>query len=458
MRDEELLSSRVGALLGERGIGSEVFNLSAADYGTGQELLLLRRFEAALAPDVVVLGVYPQNDLINDYEGLSGLTRLSPGDVVRPYLVPEAGRLRVRHARPAGAFLRRHSRLYAVLERRVLGLAAERGIRWLLPTIAPEEPAERLRRGEAPLEHQEIFRSHPEDHRWERAWQRSFQLLDAFRDACAGLRARPIVLVIPDLHQVTRAARDVELDLLSREVVATPLDAWLDWSLPERRLAQHLAARGIETLILLPHFRSAAREGATLYLRDAHLAPAGHELAARIVAAAIAGDASAPQPPVAGGPIPLPVGPAAPRAIEPGRAEHARYLGPAQWSPWAPSAGAAIEGAVPVARALVALPARGSELVVKGLATPRGRPLEVALEVMGGPQLGFQIEAPGPFEARVALPAARLPRADGYVALRIGPAHADADPGRKLIVSEIGFARPGRAGAPRGLRPPARAD
>jgi hypothetical protein len=454
VRDEELLTSRVAALLGERGLASEVFNLSAADYGTGQELLLLRRFGEALAPDVVVLGAYPQNDLINDYEGLSGLTRLSPGDVVRPYLVPEAGQLRIRHARPAAAFLRRHSRLYAVLERRVIGAAEARGIRWLLPAVAAEDPAARLRRGEAPLEQQEIFRSHPDDHRWERAWQRSFQLLDAFREACRQLGARPIVLVIPDLHQVARAARDVELDLLAREIAATPLDAWLDWDLPERRMSEHLAARGVEALILLPQFRSAARAGATLYLRDAHLAPAGHELAARQVAAAIAGDAPEPALPGAAGPVPLPVGPAAPRAIEPGRADHARYLGPAQWSPWAPSAGAAIEGAVPVARALVALPARGSELVVKGLATPRGQPLEVAIEVAGGPRLGFQIDRPGPYEARVALPAARLPRAGGHVALRIGPAHTDADPGRLLIVSEIGFAgRPARA-APRRRRSP----
>ena len=444
VREEELLSSQVASLLAARGVRSEVYNLSAIDYGTGQELLLLRRFAPALAPDVVVLAVYPQNDLINDYEGLAGLSRLSPGDVVRPYVVPDAARLRVRHTRPAAAFLRRHSRLYGVLERRVLGFAAAHRIPWLLPFAPGAEPAERLRAGEAPLEQLEIFRSHPPQHRWERAWQRSLQLLDAFVFTCAELSARPIALVIPDLHQVVRGARDVELDLLAREILATPLDAWLDWSLPERRLAQHLDARGIQTLLLLPHFRRAARNGETLYLRDAHLGPPGHALAAKLVAAAIAGDAPPPAP-LAGAPIPLPVGSAAPRLIEPGRADHARFLGPGQWSPWAPTADAAIAGAVPSARALVALPAAGRELLVRGLATPRGRPLEVALEVVGGPQLGFQIERPGPFEARVALDAARLPRANGYLALRIGPVEPDADAGRKLIVREIGLVSRDRA-------------
>jgi hypothetical protein len=438
VRDEELLSSRVPDLLAARGVANQAFNLSAADYGIGQELLLLRRFGSTLAPDVVVLATYPQNDLINDYEGLAGLTQLSPGDVVRPYLIPEAGGPRVRYANPARAFLRRHSRLYAVLERRVLGAAAAHGLRWLLPVTPPSDPAERLRRGEAPLEHQEIFRAHPPDHRWELAWQRSFGLLDAFRDACAELGARPIVMVIPDLHQVARAARDVELDLLAREAVATRLDAWLDWNLPERRMSEHLRARGIETLLLLPHFREAARAGTTLYLRDAHLAPAGHALAAQLVAAAIAGDA--PAPVAAGGmPVPLPVGRAAPRVIEPGRGEHARHLGPAQWSPWAATPAGPIEGAVPVARALVALPARRGELVVKGLATPRRRPIEVAIEVTRGPRLGLRIDQPGPFEARVALAAGRLPRADGYVALRIGPAQPESDPARRLIITEIGF-------------------
>ena len=114
---------------------------------------------------------------------------MSPGDYVRPYVVPESGResgrLEIRYVHPVRAQLRRHSLLYALLERRALSTAALRGVAWLHPWPAPIPPAERLAAGSAPYESLEIFRSHLPGDRWEQAWQRSFRLLAAFRTLLA---------------------------------------------------------------------------------------------------------------------------------------------------------------------------------------------------------------------------------------------------------------------------------
>lgn len=436
-----LLTSRVGEALQSRGIPNEVYNLSAADYGTGQQLLLLRRVGEQLDPDLVVLAVFPGNDLVNNFEGLAGRTAVSPGDYVRPYVVPEEGRLEIRYVHPMRAQLRRHSLLYALLERRALSTAALRGVGWLHPWPDPVPPVDRLAAGQAPYESLEIFRSHLPGDRWEQAWQRSFRLLAAFRDACAALSARLIVLVIPDLHQVQRAARDIRLDLLTRATQATPLDRWLDWNLPERRLAAFLREQEIESVLLLPALRSAAREGVDVYLRDRHLNARGHAIAAGAVAAVIAGDSRADTLLPDDAPVRLPRGRTAPRIIELGNAAHRRYLDE-NWIPWAATHDTQVEGALPLQGALVAVPAGGKELVVRGLAIARHYPLDLEISFVSGPRQSFQIKKPGPFALHIAV-SGKLPRSDGYIGLRFGTDREVPDGGIStgLVVREVGFAQ-----------------
>ena len=129
----------------------------------------------------MVLFVYPANDLINNSMGLAGRTTVSAGDPIRPYLVPEGGELRVRHLHPLRALLRAHSRLFAILEKRVLAASGE-------ATTAGEDVGARMRAGRAPREDFEIFRTHDPGDRWEEAWVTTFALLEAFRDECEAMR------------------------------------------------------------------------------------------------------------------------------------------------------------------------------------------------------------------------------------------------------------------------------
>jgi hypothetical protein len=385
--EDALLPIRVGHTLAARGMRNEVYNLSAADYGTGQELLLLRRFGRRLAPRVVVLAVFPQNDLVNNFEGLANRTRVSPGDSLRPYLTPSGESWRVHYTQPFRAVLRRHSRLYAGLEHRLLTSTSPWGASWLASRTPPTPPEERLAAGLAPLERLELFRSHEPDQPWAQAWRRTRRLIAAFRDECDALSARLLVLVIPDLHQVQRSARD----------------------------------RGVE-----------------VYLPDRHLNARGHALAAEAIAAALsASDRAALRAPV-GGPVRLPRGARAPRAIEPGNPAHWLYRSQ-DWIPWKPEE--KVGGALSLDGALLAVPASGRELVVRGIAAARHYPLAVELAFAGGPRQSFRIERPGPFVLRLALPRAELPTSDGYTALRFHPSGDTApETSTGLIVREVGFA------------------
>lgn len=438
--EEALVTTRIGPALAALGVASEVYNLSAADYGTGQELLLLRRFGARLAPDLVVLAMYPRNDLVNDFEGLAGRTAVSPGDYVRPYVVPDedGGELTVRPLHPFRHRLRHGSRLFAVLEQRLLAYGTRGAVAWLQPFPPPRSSEERLADDLAPYESLELLRRHPPGHLWEQAWQRSFALLRALRDECEALSARLVVVVIPDLHQVRRAARDVHLDLLTRELQGRALDDLLDWNLPERRLATFFADEGIAHVSLLRTLREAVRRGQDVYLPDLHLNARGHAVAANLLVGALRGTRDAATSLPTGPPVRLPRGEAAPAKIRLGGSEHWLYRDQS-WLPWSPSADAPGEGALSLGRAFVAVPvpAGARELVVRGIAVARRYPLEVELEFVSGPTKSFRLDEPGPFVLRVAVPVARLPRSDGHVGLRFGAAGEAISAG--VIVRDVGF-------------------
>lgn len=102
--------------LGPRGV--EVRTLAAGGWGTAQELLALRREGLAWKPDVVVLQVFPYNDLCNNALGLAHTcSRL---DEHRPYFVLDGGRLRATWLHPWRARARRALRLFALAESRSL--------------------------------------------------------------------------------------------------------------------------------------------------------------------------------------------------------------------------------------------------------------------------------------------------------------------------------------------------
>ncbi len=470
VRDEELLTTRTVAALEAAGRRARAFTLCVADWGTAQELLALRAYGAAVDPDVVVLALFPANDLANNAFELAGTVPGSPGDYLRPYLVPDAdGELELRHVHPLRAALRARSRLFALAERALLALGHEQGLAFLRPFDSGDESVrERLLAGRPPYPHQEILRapareaallsgaSFPGAAAWESAWERTEALVRAVRDEARARGARFVVLVIPLHEQVQRDALAIQLDLRAQLWLGRGLDELLDWNLPERRLSAFLAREGIENVLLLEPLRAGARaEPRGMYALDHHFLPAAHELAARALAATLLASSGrgAPLGPAFSAPVPL-LGPASAAAarLDFERQPCLPYL-VAGFDEWQPGAPHERGGWWCGQSAALVLPARRAPLFVRASAPERASyPFEVSLGVEGpGARASLVLEAPGAFELAVQDPLleAFLPPAyDGFVPIQLQcssalePSAAGGARRLALLVHSIGFGDP----------------
>jgi hypothetical protein len=382
-----------------------VYGLASSDYGTAQELLLLRQLGPALAPDVVVLAMYPHNDLVNNTLELAGRTEVSPGDDLRPYLVPgNSGDLELRYAQPLRAWLRRASRAFAWLERRVLARAAAREDAANPQAVFPDM-AERLARGRAPREDLELYRPPPPGGAWARAWETTEALLRA----------------------------------------GVAIEELLDWSLPERRLRDFFDREGIEARLLLDPLRRAVTRDQPVYARDVHLTWRGHAIAAEAVLEWVTGS---PAPAVArsntpGPPLLPPEAPSAPAWLDFRIGEHREHLVSGGWIVRRPLRPGAEPGWLTGARALLALPAREGDLVVRGILPPQATlPLDVGLGIVRGPRVTRTFTQHGPFELRLPSPLRHIRVGPpGFVLVEIRPRTTFRARGRRfgLFVQAAGF-------------------
>jgi len=492
LREEALLPARIAAALeadGSRAASgsperrpAEVTNLSIIDTGTAQQWLAFRAYAERLDPDVVVLALYPANDLVNNTRELAGRTRVSPGDLVRPYLVPEkvsepasestsesapgaaprsppvAGSGPDRAAAPAGwrrqsvhplrASLRHHSRLFALVEHRLLALG------WLRAWPPRPGQIDRLRRREPPEPWMELFQPPQPGSAWELAWRRTFELLRGLRQDVRARGAELVVVVIPNQGQVERNARFLALDYQTRRIAGVALDRLLDWNGPEQRIARFLRQEGIPAVLLLEPLRAAAREGLAVYGRDGHLSPEGHRVAAErllpVLRARLEADAAAAGPgtdraearPVWSAPVDR-LRPAAEAAgrIDFGRAPHPEQLGDG-WGSWQPPQGDRPGGWWLVGRAMLVLPVSPGRLIVEGWrpADAEGS-IVLRLELPGAGGQALRIEGPGSFSLELPVPSeTSLRTLDGYVPVLLSPVRSDdpaADP--QILIRAAGF-------------------
>lgn len=422
--EHALITHRVEEHLRARGRPMTAYNLSVVDYGTGQQILLFDRFADRLRPEIVVLALYPANDLANNSPGLMGRTRVSPGDAIRPYVAP-AGReaLDVRWATPLRSALRRRSNAFALIERGFFPprLGQQIGMKaW-----------ERIESGALPREFLEIFRSDGPNDLWSLAWQETESLLRALRDRCDARGARLLVVVIPSIHQVRQTPQSIGFDLELR-AAGRDLAQAVDWNLPESRIERFGRVEGIDVHSLLPGFRASAAQGEELYARDQHLSRAGHALAAREIAEVIE-PVSGPRnaAPAIGEPV------AWQETSDPGwldfrRAPHSKHLsdGWIEWQPTAPRH----PGGWRIGRSgAIALRVSDGAFVVRGYAVS---PLTLDLAFIGGgPRQRVDVTQPGPFTLEVPIPDT-LPRsAGGQAAILFDVGGALG----QLFVQQIGF-------------------
>ena len=97
--------------------GGRVANLSAGGWGTSQEYRALLDEGLAWRPDVVVLQVFPYNDLCNNSMALA--FTCSWQDYLRPYYVPTSEGIELTWLHPWRARARAWSRIFGLVEKQV---------------------------------------------------------------------------------------------------------------------------------------------------------------------------------------------------------------------------------------------------------------------------------------------------------------------------------------------------
>jgi hypothetical protein len=427
--EEDLVTARLEAALAEQGRAVEVYNLSAVDWGTGQQLLYLDRVGEQLAPDVVILAFFQGNDVVNNSLALANATGTSPGDPIRPYVVPEADGLRVDYVDPTSAWLRRHSRIFATLERRLRPF-----------TSAGSGPnrRERVQMGRMPLEELEIFRRHAQSERWEQAWQDTFALLDALQARCDALGARLVVLSIPTVHQVLQTAEAVRFAAEARAYARRPLRSLLDWNEPDRRLASYFRTTGVEGVMLLEALRDAATRSEEVYAADAHLGSAGHAVLAEAALNALARPVPKADP-ATGEPLPLPLDPERFRFLDFAGQSHDERVA-AGWLLWNEEAEQRPWGWAIGPAAMLALEYARGALLLRGFVDPRvSLPVDVTLKLIGAPSLTARVERAGAFQLRFEKVPKPALSESGHAALLVA-----TEPAGGFHVEAVGFETGGR--------------
>ena len=100
--------------LSRNGESWEVINLAVGDWGTNQQLIALQTLGLDLKPDVVVLQVFPFNDLCNNSVELAHTCSMQ--DLFRPYLNATVTDLQPVFLNPVRAALRSRFRIFGLVE------------------------------------------------------------------------------------------------------------------------------------------------------------------------------------------------------------------------------------------------------------------------------------------------------------------------------------------------------
>jgi hypothetical protein len=271
---EQTYWHRIEALLAEQtGAGWEVINLGVGDFGTGQESIALETIGFRFDPDVVVIQIFPLNDIINNSIELRGLS--SPNDPYRPWFVEQEGRLVAARPDPIRNWLRGRSSIFRLAEYAFMSSQFEMG-----EAAQRARVAELERRGFHGLDPIWSTYLEPEAQIPEiaRAWRVTELLLERMVVESRKRGAQVVALVIPYVGTIA------ETWPLFRSGYP---DHDLDARYPERRITALMDRLGVPTVVLRDGFEQ--RDDPTdVFVADGHLNAMGHELTARWLAEAIA--------------------------------------------------------------------------------------------------------------------------------------------------------------------------
>jgi hypothetical protein len=260
----------------------DVVALGMGDWGPVQELIALRETGIDYRPDLIIVQVFPLNDIINC--SFAGAYLGSANDTYRPYLDPEDGFRTITHLNPIMTWLRQRSYLcrYGLLlaSRHVSSFGDERYFRtwqeqeayasdWCVRSDLPGDIncVINLNTFAPPDQQLEVIRE---------GWAATEQALREIHRTARECDAKLLILVIPHQHELS-----YNLDTWRQR-----LPFAIDPASSHERLRNLFAGTDVEVVSLLPTFNDHTRE-VVPYLQG-HLNPAAHRIVAETLAARVA--------------------------------------------------------------------------------------------------------------------------------------------------------------------------
>lgn len=278
---EDTFSKRLEALLdANRPDGYpayEIINAGVSGYATDNELLLYLNEGQKYQPDLVLLTLLPNNDILDNSYALGGgrpYFTLEGSELVLHSEAPAVGPARESLFRAVRGWLHRHLKVYriaadaAVRNTRMRQVLRDAG---LLGITNLDVPGDYLR---------EYVLFGPDlSGEFQDAWELTQALLLRLRQEARQRQARFAVVLIPYAFQVYPDRWEAIL----REYPPMQGKAW-DLSKPDRMVMQFLDQHEIPYIHLLPIMEAEAVRGASLYFsHDGHLNEAGHQVVARAI-------------------------------------------------------------------------------------------------------------------------------------------------------------------------------
>ena len=381
----------------------ELHHVCSDDWSTGQQLLALRTYGRRIAPERVVLTLYPGNDVTTNHEVFAGLDPGNPSDVFRPYVVPGEDEDEIRFAHPWRAALRARSSLFAFVESRLV-----RSGHW------EQFPGLQERRPDCEWSVREQFLLPPADtSAWDAAWARTELLVERVQEECAALGAELCVVVIPSIVQVERTGLVVAPELARiLETRPSPYDR-SDFELPERRLAAFFERTGIPWIQTLDALRELARTtNDVTYLANGHINAAGHATVGGLLARWLQDEPVPSHAPTTVGPVDLlPPPPAAPTWLDFTAGPQLRFICGGFGARRAPGWLGCDDRLLEVVRDSFGFVIRPSDepLRISGVAgEPGDYPFRFTFQAFGRDLGSVTVERPGPFDLRIEHPFADL--------------------------------------------------
>ncbi len=234
----------------------EVINAGVSGWGTDDQLAYLRRYGVRFRPDLVLVAMTLNNDVLDNLDGRFHMLvdgKLAEKPVEQTSLLS----YRVRQLK---SFLGAHSHFYQLVRKQWYARDMTTDATVLDGFVA------------------ELLRKTPTD-RVAKGWALTYQLVGKVRDTARDVGARTAVFLIP-LH-----IQNNEQKLASFMSMHALVNDATDVEAPQKHMTVFGQRENIEVIDLLPCFkRWRGRHRQELYLtRDGHWSKNGHRLAARIV-------------------------------------------------------------------------------------------------------------------------------------------------------------------------------